>query len=341
MENENKIQPQLTEYQIKIRAWCQKLDLIKPAFDKARKEDYGSALKIWEEHLDIGYDLLSWNDELTEVTQHIMQDGYHIDGKDIYNKNIMVLIPINDGERELFNLWYRECYTSKILVEWNFEIQREKILKQLNETENKIEYLESLVKDSDEQTRTRFLGDDPLNRRNLIYTPLNNSVFTKPHVDGVIYSPQVNSFRKNMYLDKWLQNKEPNWQKATIETVRIFCEVNFLIQQKKFLKEKLNEIQDTPHETNIEIKLKMKKLKWNCSPSILGYLITELAKKGFIEYPLRGGEPNYTGLAKLCLELFDVETTPENLIREFNPNKMSLSETKRIKFRIPELSDVD
>ncbi len=84
----------------------------------------------------------------------------------------------------------------------------------------------------------------------------------------------------------------------------------------------------------------IEKLKWNCSPSLLGFIITELANKGFIQYPLWNGDINPTGLAKQCFNLFEIDTTEENLIKEFNPKKCTLSETKRAKFTFPEIKDV-
>lgn len=82
------------------------------------------------------------------------------------------------------------------------------------------------------------------------------------------------------------------------------------------------------------------KLKWKGTPASFGYLIFELAKKGFIDFPLHNGEINPTGLAKKCYQLFDINTTESNLIKEMNPNKNSLSDTKRAKFSIPNLEDI-
>lgn len=79
---------------------------------------------------------------------------------------------------------------------------------------------------------------------------------------------------------------------------------------------------------------------WRGSPSQLGYLFLELVKAGFIEPPLYGGEYNYTGLAKFCFNNFKVNTTQENLIKEMNPLKNTLSDTKRSKFTIPDLTDL-
>ena len=82
------------------------------------------------------------------------------------------------------------------------------------------------------------------------------------------------------------------------------------------------------------------KIKWNGSPSQFGFLINSLVTKGFIEPPLYNGETNFSGLARLCYDHFDIETTIGNLTKEVNPEKNSLSDTKRSKFDIPNLSDL-
>lgn len=110
-----------------------------------------------------------------------------------------------------------------------------------------------------------------------------------------------------------------------------------ILEIKKNLIEQIKQGRNETATTTNNIK----KLKWNCSPSILGYLITELANKGFIEYPLHNGEINPTGLAKICFDIFEIDSSKENLIKEFNSNKNSLSDTKRAKFfSLPELKDL-
>ncbi len=89
------------------------------------------------------------------------------------------------------------------------------------------------------------------------------------------------------------------------------------------------------------------KIKWKGTPSQFGYLFLELVKHGFIDPPLYNGETNHTGLARLCYEYFDIDTTPGNLTKELKPDnkitgerKNTLSDTKRAKFTIPYLSDL-
>lgn len=100
-------------------------------------------------------------------------------------------------------------------------------------------------------------------------------------------------------------------------------------------------IKDWAEEKRSELKTDGKhlgKIKWNGSPSVFGYLFLELVKNGFIEAPVRGGDPNYAGFAKQCFQHFELNTTLENLIKEMNPGKNTLSDTKRYKF--PNISDL-
>jgi hypothetical protein len=99
--------------------------------------------------------------------------------------------------------------------------------------------------------------------------------------------------------------------------------------------------EDRPEKANVNA-LKAEKLRWSGTPSQFGYLLLELAKKGFIDLPTTGGEASYAKYAKVSSELFDFQTptTLENLKKEFNPNKNTLSETVRSKFSIPELTEI-
>jgi hypothetical protein len=81
------------------------------------------------------------------------------------------------------------------------------------------------------------------------------------------------------------------------------------------------------------------KIQWHGSPALFGYIFSELIKNGFIQPPLFRGETNYAGFAKLCYKHFNVNnTTIENLIKEMNPEKNTLTNAKRAKF--PNLSDL-
>lgn len=63
-----------------------------------------------------------------------------------------------------------------------------------------------------------------------------------------------------------------------------------------------------------------KKIKWRGKPSQFGFLILELAGKGWIDLPTN----SYKSGAKYLMEIFDVDTTNNNLENEINPKKNSL-----------------
>ena len=146
-------------------------------------------------------------------------------------------------------------------------------------------------------------------------------------------------FLEDLYrIDK---EKNPGKEQAFLYYFLDIIEVhdNFLLNSRKkliweWIEKKKNEIQVS------EIPVKQgEKIKWNGTPSQFGYLFLELVKNGFIEPPLYNGDPNYTGFARLCFQYFEINTTPGNLEKEMNPNKNTLSDTKRLKF--PNLSDLD
>ena len=99
--------------------------------------------------------------------------------------------------------------------------------------------------------------------------------------------------------------------------------------KKKELKEGLNVFPDPTV-----------KIKWNGTPSQFGYLFLELVKQGYIELPTYAGNGSYAALAKKCFESFDIKTTPDNLKKEMNPEKNSLSHSKQARFTIPNISEL-
>lgn len=87
--------------------------------------------------------------------------------------------------------------------------------------------------------------------------------------------------------------------------------------------------------------LNLERIQWKGSPEVFGYVFTELVKNGFIELPTHAGNGSYSKLAKLCYQYFNVNnTTIKNLERVLNPKKNFLTEPKREKFQIPNISDL-
>lgn len=144
---------------------------------------------------------------------------------------------------------------------------------------------------------------------------------------------------KSIMLMHFYKNSTPD-QRMDEKNIFFVCEIydallKFIEDQKVHYENILT--LETPKQKN---ESGIKKMKWNSSPSVFGHLFFELAKNGFIDFPLRNGDINPTGLAKDLLELFEVNGSNETIIHEFNPLKQSLSVTKRAKFQIPQIADL-
>ena len=74
----------------------------------------------------------------------------------------------------------------------------------------------------------------------------------------------------------------------------------------------------------------LSKLKWVGKPSQLGFIISSLVDLGYIEAPIRtNGETNYTQLAKLVKETFNLNTTEATLSKYLNQDSEKGQETVR------------
>jgi len=136
-------------------------------------------------------------------------------------------------------------------------------------------------------------------------------------------------------------NSAPNsWEWDPFKSLDYDNVYQFILNEIRYL-DRLSKIENNNNPPKPEPNIggaKTEKIKWLGTPSLFGYLFLELVKHGFIEPPLYNGDPNYTGFARLCFQYFDIDTTPGNLIKEMNPEKNTLSDTKRLKF--PDLSEL-
>lgn len=87
------------------------------------------------------------------------------------------------------------------------------------------------------------------------------------------------------------------------------------------------------------------KIKWIGKPSQLGFIIGKLVEFGYVESPTRtNGETNYTQLAKLVNNTFDVATSPATLSKYLNLESEKGQETARQfeknKFYLPQIKEV-
>ncbi len=136
---------------------------------------------------------------------------------------------------------------------------------------------------------------------------------------------------KRKYLSKLKGeiSASESWIKANLELTDL--RKQSLESFKKNVKLLLNSL---PKET-----LSKEKLEWASSPSILGFLVCELASKGYIKAPLHNGEVNASELARICLKIFDTNSTHGTLRKECNPQSNSLRD-KKFKFTIPYADDL-
>ncbi|MCU0467908.1 MAG: hypothetical protein MUF58_04835 [Arcicella sp.] len=71
---------------------------------------------------------------------------------------------------------------------------------------------------------------------------------------------------------------------------------------------------------------KTEKIKVLCDPATFGHIISELFEKQYIDLPKRNGDLNFSSSAKMLLNIFDINTTPQYLANCLNENKNSLSD---------------
>jgi hypothetical protein len=145
---------------------------------------------------------------------------------------------------------------------------------------------------------------------------------------------QKKYFADELVKDKISQLESPNNNSESITTQFI----EYIIRQIDKLYKIYLDLKGFESELNLEVK--KEKVKWKASPALFGFIFNELAFKGFIEQPLKNGEVNSTGYSRILKSIFDIDSTEGTLKKEFNPNSNSLSETKKVKFTIPELYDL-
>lgn len=79
------------------------------------------------------------------------------------------------------------------------------------------------------------------------------------------------------------------------------------------------------------------KIQWMGSPAQFGFIFLELVRNGYIELPSYKGLGSFTHLARLCYLYFNIPTESfEYFSKQMSPTQNSLSDTIRVKFKIPE-----
>ena len=318
-KQEENYKKQLTEYNKKLHS-------LKPQFDEIRTGSYSKGLEFWEVNimpLLANHPLKPLSNPLTATLYLTETSTPSGNESDLFSrKDVLTICPVNEEENEIYLKWYEPLY-----IKFNPQYDITEVERQYHEKESIINELDKKKYIENEITKLKkreyvYLGDETIEKN---YKSLSETISDR----------RISPPKKQIY-SYYLGGGEPDWRKAKRETINEYVQIKFIIKSLKFWKGEFEKMQNENAKQNVNVE----KLKWNCSPSILGYLITELANKGYIEYPLYNGEINPTGLAKICFAIFDTNSTLDNLKKEFNPNKNTLSETKRKKFKIEELKDL-
>ncbi len=84
-----------------------------------------------------------------------------------------------------------------------------------------------------------------------------------------------------------------------------------------------------------------KKIKWKGSVASLGFILSQFAEKGFIDWPLDNrGEPKYTPFARYMSKIFEYDGTLETFIQCLYLNSDRFSDENKNKFKIPFLKEL-
>ena len=65
-----------------------------------------------------------------------------------------------------------------------------------------------------------------------------------------------------------------------------------------------------------------------------GFLFLELAKIGFFEIPKTRGQDSYKKFARICFDLFEIDTKLSSFENEMDPRRNSLEDANREAFTI-------
>jgi hypothetical protein len=152
----------------------------------------------------------------------------------------------------------------------------------------------------------------------------------------------INMEKLEGIMDLILENKERILNESykrtdTFEYEIIFCEpfigVEYATNDYILRLEKINSILADKSQKSEESP----KIKWNGNASQLGFIINQLAKNGFIQFPFRKSEINYTELARQVLNAFELnkETNEKYMATQINidSNENKLSEENKIRLK--------
>lgn len=91
---------------------------------------------------------------------------------------------------------------------------------------------------------------------------------------------------------------------------------------------------------NEKLVLSIDKIKWLGSPSQFGYIFGQLVDNGFIEMPISKGRPTFAAFAKICMKVFEIDTTIETLEKEISLKTNNLDPSSKKVFKFPHIRDL-
>lgn len=165
----------------------------------------------------------------------------------------------------------------------------------------------------------------------------NFITFSGDEVDGI---EADNTFFRTNFI-----HALHSWAKKITDYVRMYAPEVFEKHQEQIDfyfrngKPALSSQEPQPPEPGV-------KLKWNCQPAVAGFIISELIRAGYIDPPTTNGEMSNAKLAAVCNQIFDIRgkedkpTTLDYLKNVVDPERNTLSPTKRAKLKLPDLSDL-
>jgi hypothetical protein len=132
-------------------------------------------------------------------------------------------------------------------------------------------------------------------------------------------------------FDKNHRPMELTFNKLSLSKSSIRININKIGELRKGFEALTHSITNKMTKNTITPNSSISKLKWNGKAAEFGFLIQELIGKGWIEKPSR----SLTSDAKLYFNIFEIDTTIQNLANEISTKKNSLTTNNSIMFKIP------
>ncbi len=153
-------------------------------------------------------------------------------------------------------------------------------------------------------------------------------------IDDIYFNEIINTVNSEI--------SDSNPYKATASSIQ--QELNelfigyFKFDMIKFIETKISLFQMNTSESS-------NKINWIGKKTHIGYILSNLALKGFIDTPKnKNGEINFTAFAKLIKQNFEVDVDQDTLRKYLNPEEIKYEENKKTfdkaKFNIPNIIEV-